>query len=209
MAQQINLSAIQRNERLVMEIFYIAACVLSVLCLFSFLVYTRHFSEGHWSIYELNQRNNFSLPRKILLWLAFIGLAVCIYSGIDLMLFWFPKESGFINGEGEYTTYKTIIITPIFLFAIGFTLVSLITMAEDQKKGIYYEIIADGYKKILEANMREDILDNLKNEFEDAAKKLRIHIKNEADRFCKKGWQLQAYEDLLYYAQGTISTRNL
>ena len=188
-----------------MEISYVIFCLLSLFCLFSFLVYIRHFFAGHWSIYELNKTGSFSLPRRILLWFASIGLVVCIWSGIDLMLFWFPEDSGFINGEGEFTTYKMAIILPIIVFSLLGTYVALITMAEDQKKGIYYEILANGYDKILKANRNKVSLISIKKEFEEAANVQRRDIKNEEDRYCKKGLKLGAYEDLISYIQDSIA----
>jgi len=193
----------------------IILAVLSTLCLMCFLLYVRYFYIGHWSIYELNNAHKtFAWPRKIISILAAVGLLICLFSGINAMLFWFPEDWGTIGGEGEYVSYKLAIASVLVLFASLFTFVALINFAKDQKDGVYYSIIAEGYKKILATQSNKQRLESLKFEYEEATKKLEKTLPLNEDRRvhkspympCKEYWKLMAYEDLITDINDMVST---
>jgi len=177
-----------------MNITDILIPIISTLCLLSFFAYIRNFYIGHWSIYALNNTHNtFSLLRKILLILAGIGLFLCLYAGISLMLFWVP--GGFID-DGLYQSYRDYIsiILAFFIWCIIFA--TLINLTKDQENGTYYLIIAKGYKKILAARSNKQRLQDLILENEKEIKKLECELTRNPDSN-KTHWALSAHKDLI------------
>lgn len=191
-----------------MIFFDIAIPVLSTLCLLSFLLYVYYFLSGHWSIYELNNPSKFSIPRIIISVLAIIGFGLCLYSGINLMLFWLPEDWGYIkteDGETIFITYQDSISALSSFVVCLIMCTTLIRLAEDQRKGLYYSVVAAGYEEILMAKSEKNSLELFKLAYEEIIKKLEKTV--DVNGMPREYWEFLAYKHLVGDIENIIADR--
>lgn len=89
-----------------MNLLQILLAIFSTMSLLSLSVYIYLWTKGNSCV--LCNTGNFSLPLKqnIFLLSACLGFLVCMFKGVETMLFWIPHEIGVFDSDGDYTSLK-------------------------------------------------------------------------------------------------------
>ena len=177
------------------------AAALAVLI--AFTVYLARYANGHWTIYE--DFRDFTWGGKLFAFLAMAGLLVSLASGTHNMLFFIPEKSGSYE-DGEFYAVKTTVLSVVMLFQLGFFAVALNELPKDQKNGIYYSVMAEGYKRILEAGSSKTAVEKVRDDYAERFKIFQSRLgKTNIEVGNKNAFVGEAYEDLLEYINQIIS----
>lgn len=109
-------------------------------------------------------QTKFSPGQLAFLFLAGTGLFVCIFQGVEAMLFWLPDTWGRFDEDGTFTAFRVTIASLYAGVALGWVgLISKVSYYSDKLEIMTKEI--QGLEKILIRGDSQYTLDSLMDEF--------------------------------------------
>jgi hypothetical protein len=143
--------------------------LLAVVCtalLISFAVYSYLVTHGSSQVIIEGDANYLPLGKRAFLLMAFLAFLICIYQGIDALLFWIPDIGGYLDEDGDYQSLKVMFIG-LFAFLIGIPLFSLLeegAKAKEKVKVVQGEVTE--LRRILMISNSLSELQNLEKEYQ-------------------------------------------
>ncbi len=193
-------------------LFKAAAIISSLLCMgsMSWLLYIFFFKKGDSDTIYLALHNASSLnwKQKVFLSLAAIGFYICLFQGVEALLFWIPDylrvedESGNDSSQREALSY-TISIAMFLFAAAAFEYLAKLTF------GIRPLLIKiEELEKILEFSDSKGALTRMKSEYENKIKCLK-ELSDDALKYSKSRQILidgpRYYEQYTELSKSTLS----
>jgi hypothetical protein len=101
-----------------MTIGIVILAVYSLIILGCFAAYIFQAVRGNSPTLSLldGYHGDLSIWQKAFLIIAAIALMICIFQGVEAMLFWMPDEWGKVNEDGEYVTAKNTLAVLFITF---------------------------------------------------------------------------------------------
>ena len=132
-----------------MSLYMLAACLGKSSALFSLPL----------------SETRFSIVQYLLIAFAALGIIVCVFQGVEAMLFWVPSEWGFSNEDSHFTSYRTHFAIVYAAFAVGWVIfISKASYHLEMHDILLKEV--DGQERIIEAIDDRFKLEALQNEFQ-------------------------------------------
>lgn len=152
--------------------------VFLALCVYIFLL---NLPAGRSiTLYSTIRYSLLSLPQKIFLGVAALGIWICLYKGTEAMFWWVPASWGSWR-SGEYHSFRDVATFFLSFAEWAFLMQSLQSATLDKASLQVVQEKAREYKRILKAHDSASALSILKEEYE---KKLEI-LQQEVRRVTK------------------------
>ena len=150
-----------------MLVLQVLSVLPGLLCLVAMSLYMLAACLGKSSVlFSLPlSETRFSIVQYILIVLAALGIIVCVFQGVEAMLFWVPSEWGFSNEDSNFTSYRTHFAIVYAAFAVGWVFwISNASYHQEMHDILLKEV--DGQGRIINAIDDRLKLEALQEEFQ-------------------------------------------
>jgi len=159
---------------ILLKVLLILFSVLSLVSM-SIYIYLAH-KGGSIVLYSTADSRLPTFPQKVFLISAAIGLLVCIYSGVNALLFWIPETLGYVDAESGIFIHLNDTASAIITFVSGFTLIGFLDKSTQNAFRLkLLSIEENALEEILEASTNQEKMQSLKENYEHNLTRLKTY----------------------------------